>query len=66
MFKNDIGAFDPGEGKKFLHALQGDAKYTRINKYINDVTSRPSFQKTFDEVSLVFLQLTVQYHDIPS
>ncbi|EPQ53756.1 glutathione S-transferase [Gloeophyllum trabeum ATCC 11539] len=51
--KNDLGAFEPGEGTKVYEKLQGDPKYARFRKYLDDVKARPSFQKTFDEGYLV-------------
>lgn len=50
MLKYDIGVWKEGQGKKVYDTLQNDPKYARFKKYFEDVTSRPSFQETFDEV----------------
>jgi glutathione S-transferase len=47
-FKNEFVA-NEGDGAKILNALQSP-KYARFWKYFQDLKSRPSFVKTFDEV----------------
>lgn len=51
LLKNDMGKYPVGEGKKAFGELEG-SKFSRLMKYIGDVTARQSFQKTFDEVSM--------------
>lgn len=50
MLKYDIAVWKEGVGKKVYDTLQNDPKYARFKKYFKDVTSRPNFQTTFDEV----------------
>jgi len=50
VLKNDFGAFKEGEGKKAFISLDEDPKYERFRKYFQDLTDRPSFKATFDEV----------------
>ena len=55
--KNDIGAYDAGEGVRVYNILQSDPKFARFRKYYKDVTARDSFKETFHEVNSVH-QLT--------
>ncbi|KAH9932321.1 glutathione S-transferase [Fomitopsis serialis] len=45
---NEIGAYEPGQGKKLLEALQ-QPRFARFQKYWADLQARPSFQATFDK-----------------
>ncbi|EDR06897.1 uncharacterized protein LACBIDRAFT_299218 [Laccaria bicolor S238N-H82] len=49
--KNDIGAYDAGEGVRVYNILQSDPKFARFRKYYDDVTARDTFKETFHEVS---------------
>ena len=51
--KNDIGAYDAGEGVRVYNILQSDSKFARFRKYYEDVTARDSFKETFHEVNSV-------------
>ncbi|KAI0784097.1 glutathione S-transferase C-terminal-like protein [Abortiporus biennis] len=46
-FENDLGGFAVGEGPKYLEAIKKNPELTRFLKYVDDVTSRPSFKATF-------------------
>ncbi|CCL98044.1 uncharacterized protein FIBRA_00038 [Fibroporia radiculosa] len=46
--RNEIGAYDEGEGKKVLEALAAP-RYARFHKYWADLQARPNFKATFDE-----------------
>ena len=65
--QNDIGAFKKGEGKKVFEVLNKDPQYERFRKYFRDLTERPSFKATFDEVRtnhrffLLFVENYVSY-----
>lgn len=48
--KNDLGAYDEGTGRKAYETIQNDPKFARFRKYLEDVKTRDSFKKTFDEV----------------
>ncbi|KAF9472328.1 hypothetical protein BDN70DRAFT_868509 [Pholiota conissans] len=50
-FKNDIGAYEEGNGKATWEKLETDPKYARFRKYFNDLKSRDSFKETFYPVS---------------
>jgi glutathione S-transferase len=47
---NDIGAYPEGESKKVIEALSSP-QFARFAKYVEDLKARPSFKKTWDEVS---------------
>lgn len=47
--KNDIGAYDAGEGVRVYNILQSDPKFARFRKYYDDVTARDTFKETFHE-----------------
>ena len=49
VLENEIGAYEPGEGKKLLETIQ-QPQFTRFQKYWTDLQARPSFQATFDKV----------------
>lgn len=49
--ENDIGGYPEGEGPTTLNEFRQNEKFTRFSKYLQDVTSRGSFTKTFDKVS---------------
>ena len=49
QLKNGFGRFDKEEAKRGWENFQGP-KYERLRQYIDDVTARPSWQSTFDEV----------------
>lgn len=51
LVKNDIGAFKPGEGKKFYEIYLSE-KFSKIRNYFEAIKKRESFKKTFDEVRL--------------
>ena len=59
LLKYDLGVWKEGEGRKVYDTLQDDPKYARFKKYYEDVTSRPSFQATFDEVRYCRLSFRV-------
>ncbi|KZT66635.1 hypothetical protein DAEQUDRAFT_674641 [Daedalea quercina L-15889] len=46
---NEIGAYEVGEGKRILEALQ-QSRFARFQKYWADLQARLSFQATFNEV----------------
>jgi glutathione S-transferase len=48
---NDFGLYAEGEGRKVYETLSTSPKYARFWKYFQDLKSRESFKKTFDEVS---------------
>lgn len=48
--KNDLGAFDEGDGKKAYEILQTDPKFGRFREYLAALKGRKSFQETFDTV----------------
>jgi glutathione S-transferase len=47
-FKNDIGTYPIGEGKKLWDTLMNDGKYELFRAYWSRVKERESFVKTFD------------------
>ncbi|KAI0765189.1 thioredoxin-like protein [Fomes fomentarius] len=49
LLANDTGKYPVGEGKKAFQALQGP-RFTRIQKYLQDVRARPSVKAAIDEV----------------
>lgn len=49
QLKNCIGNFDDQEALRGWEHFQGP-KYERLRQYISDITARPSWQSTFDEV----------------
>ncbi|KAF9460289.1 hypothetical protein BDZ94DRAFT_1311664 [Collybia nuda] len=49
VLKNDLGAYEEGEGVKVYEVVQTDPKFSRYRKYFADLKSRDSFKKTFDE-----------------
>lgn len=49
QLKNGFGRFDKEEAKRGWENFQGP-KYERLRRYIDDITARPSWQSTFDEV----------------
>ena len=49
QLKNGFGKFDKEEAKRGWEQFQGP-KYERLRQYIDDITARPSWQSTFDEV----------------
>lgn len=51
ILKNELGAFPEGEGNRVLETLHSPA-FARFQRYFEDLKARPSFQSTFDEVSL--------------
>ncbi len=53
LLENDIGKYPVGEGKKAFEALQ-KPKFARLMKYITDLKARPSFQASYDHVSVLF------------
>jgi len=49
QLKHGFGKFDKEEAKRGWELFQGP-KYERLRQYIDDITARPSWQSTFDEV----------------
>ena len=49
QLKHGFGKFDKEEAKRGWELFQGP-KYERLRQYIDDITARPSWQATFDEV----------------
>lgn len=49
QLRHGIGKFDKEEAKRGWELFQGP-KYERLRQYIDDITARPSWQSTFDEV----------------
>ena len=49
QLKNGLGNFDKQEAKRGWERFQGP-KYERLRQYMDDITARPSWQSTFDEV----------------
>ena len=49
QLKYGFGKFDKEEAKRGWELFQGP-KYERLRRYIDDITARPSWQSTFDEV----------------
>ncbi|KAH9923130.1 thioredoxin-like protein [Epithele typhae] len=48
--KNEIGKYAVEDGKKVLGAL-AEPKFSRIQKYVNDLKERPSIKNTYDEAA---------------
>ena len=48
--RNELGNFPEGAGSAILETLRSP-RFARLQKYFEDLKSRPSFQRTFDEVS---------------
>lgn len=49
QLKNGLGKFDKQEAERGWERFQGP-NYERLRQYIDDITERPSWQSTFDEV----------------
>jgi glutathione S-transferase len=49
--KNDLGAYQEGEGTKIYETLQSNTKFSRFGRYAQHLKDRASFKGTFDEVS---------------
>ena len=49
QLKHGFGKFDKEEAKRGWELFQGP-NYGRLRQYIDDITARPSWQATFDEV----------------
>lgn len=49
QLKHGFGKFDKEEAKRGWELFQGP-NYERLRQYIDDITARPSWQTTFDEV----------------
>lgn len=62
--KNDLGAYEEGEGVKVFEALQTDSKFSRYRQYLADLKARDSFKKTFDEVCYTFVRPTYANHQL--
>lgn len=48
-FSNDLGAYNPGEGKKAYEILSQYPGFERYRKYVEAIKAREEFQKTFDQ-----------------
>lgn len=48
--ENDLGLFAVGEGPKTLEVIKTSPELSRIQKYIQDITTRKTFVDTFDSV----------------
>jgi len=48
LLRNDVGAFAVGEGKKGYAQLFEGQKFSRLQQYFKDVTSRESWKTVFD------------------
>lgn len=59
VLENEIGAYEPGEGKKLLETLQ-QPRFARFQKYWADLQARPSFQATFDKVGHSLLDMCMK------
>ena len=58
QLKNGLGKFDKEEAKRGWDHFQGP-KYERVRQYIDDITTRPSWESTFDEArGNVYAELT--------
>ena len=50
-FKNDIGAWEEGEGPKIWETVaSASGRFARLAKYTDRVFARESFKATWDEV----------------
>jgi glutathione S-transferase len=49
-FSNDLGAYDPGEGKKAYEILSQYPGLERYRRYVKSIKEREQFQRTFDQV----------------
>jgi glutathione S-transferase len=49
QLKNCLGKFDKQEAERGWELFQGP-KYERLRQYVDDITARPSWESTFDEV----------------
>ncbi len=68
FFRRGLGGYTYEEGDKVRQALSGE-EYARFRTYIQDLTERPSFHVSWDEVSgkaqhgvVVDMLLTCHYH----
>ncbi|KAH8093074.1 thioredoxin-like protein [Cristinia sonorae] len=61
--ENDLGAYAVGEGPKTLELIKTSPELKRIQTYIQDVTTRPSFTSTFDP-ELIKTGLTKRFANI--
>ncbi|TBU33410.1 hypothetical protein BD311DRAFT_774501 [Dichomitus squalens] len=63
FLRKNLGAYSQEEGDKLRAALAGE-KYARFNRYVQDVTERPSFQNSWEEVSAITPYTAVAVVDI--
>ncbi|TFY68666.1 hypothetical protein EVG20_g3469 [Dentipellis fragilis] len=50
--RNDLGKYPVGQGPKLYRQLFEDAEFARLQQYWKDISARPSFKATYDEVSV--------------
>ena len=50
LFRNDVGKFAEGAGKRVHEVLFQSERFARLQKYFADISSRQSFKNSFDSV----------------
>jgi hypothetical protein len=50
LFRNDVGKYADGEGKRVHEVLFRSERFARLQKYFANISSRPSFKNSFDSV----------------
>ena len=50
LFRNDIGKFAEGEGKRVHEILFQSERFARLQKYFANISGRQSFKNSFDSV----------------
>ena len=50
LFRNDVGKFAEGEGKRVHEVLFQSERFARLQKYFANISSRQSFKNSFDSV----------------
>ncbi|KAL6302571.1 glutathione S-transferase C-terminal-like protein [Sparassis latifolia] len=53
LLRHAIGAYSAEEAKKVYETVWLSPKFSRLQKYWNDVKARPNFKASFDEVCLI-------------
>ena len=50
VFRNDVGKYAEGDGKRVHEVLFQSERFARLQKYFADISSRQSFKNSFDSV----------------
>lgn len=50
LFRNDVGKFEAGAGKRVHEILFQSERFARLQKYFANISSRQSFKSSFDSV----------------